>query len=276
MNVMKKVGMWMGCSVVATLLVGGAMAEERFDKIARDFAQPPDAARPWVYWWWLNGCVTKDGIARDLDHMKSKGIGGALVFHAGEGETPWRTEFMSEAWRDLFKFAVTEADRRGIVIGLNLCAGWNAGGPWVKPEEAAQTLGFKLAEARGGKTMTLTIPAPKPERSAAVASVPTAENGGYYRDIAVLAWRITRDVKVKATVCRKDTFVDLTDRLQGDRLTWDAPAGDWVVVRFGHYVGRRAQTKCTGGGVYLEIDPLRSDVMDRHFAATAGILIKDV
>ncbi len=284
---MRKVGMWMGCSVAAALLVGGVRAEERFDQLARDFAQPPDTARPWVYWWWLNGCVTKDGIARDLDQMKSQGISGALVFHAGEGETPWRTEFMSEAWRELFKFAVREAARRGIVIGLNLCAGWNAGGPWVKPEEAVQTLGFKLAEARGGKTLILTIPAPKPKASADVASqlrrdagvttrVPAPENGGYYRDIAVLAWQMTRDEKAKTTVCRQDTLVDLTDRLQGDQVTWDAPAGDWVVVRFGHYVGRRAHTKCTGGGVYLEIDPLRADVMDRHFAATAGVLIEDV
>lgn len=276
MNVMNQVGMWMVCSAVAVLLAGGAMADERFNAIERDFAQPPDAAKPWVYWWWLNGCVTKNGIARDLDHMKNKGIGGALVFHAGKGETPWRTEFMSKAWRDLFKFAVEEAARRKIVIGLNLCAGWNAGGPWVAPEEAARTLRFNSVETHGGKTTPLSIPAPKPKRHAAVAGAPTANNGDSYRDIAVLAWRVTRDSNGKTTVCRKDTFVDLTDRMRGDRLTWDVPAGDWVVVRFGHDVGRRAQTKYTGDGAYLEIDPLRADAMDRHFEATAGVLIKDV
>ena len=257
------------------------------DPLAREFANPPASAQPWVYWWWLNGCVTKDGIVRDLDHMKSQGINGALVFHAGEGETPWRTEFMSEAWRDLFKFAVTEAAQRGIVIGLNLCSGWNAGGPWVKPEEAVQTLGFKVVEAAGGKVVALTIPAPKPvkkddlaarlRRDAGVtAAVPTADDGGYYRDIATMAWRVTKNAKNKTAVCRKDTFVDLSDRMQGDQLTWQAPAGDWVIVRFGHFVGPRAYIKCTGGGVYLEIDPLRADTMDRHFAATAGVLIEEV
>jgi len=219
--------------------------------------------------------------------MKRQGIGGALVFHAGEGETPWRTEFMSAAWRDHFKFAVTEAARRKIVIGLNLCAGWNAGGPWVQPEEAVQTLGFKVVQAAGGKRLNLTLPAPKPlkkddlaaklRRDAGVtAAVPTADDGGYYRDIATLAWRVAKHAQDKAAVCQKDTFVDVTDRLQGDQLVWEAPAGEWVIVRFGHYVGPRAHIKCTGGGVYLEIDPLRADAMDRHFAATAGVVIRDV
>ena len=82
-------------------------------EIEESFRRPPDAAKVWVYWWWLNGCVTRDGIVRDLDHMKNQGISGALIFHAGEGETPWRTEFMSPDWRELFKFTVTEAARRG-------------------------------------------------------------------------------------------------------------------------------------------------------------------
>jgi hypothetical protein len=109
---MKNFGLWLGWSVATALLVGGARAGERFDTLARDFAQPPESARAWCYWWWLNGCVTRDGIVRDLDHMKAKGISGALVFHAGEGETPFQIEFMSPKWRELFKFAVAEAARQ--------------------------------------------------------------------------------------------------------------------------------------------------------------------
>jgi len=268
-------------------LAMSVMADDGQVELERDFISPPASARPWCYWWWLNGCVTRDGIVRDLDHMKAKGIGGALVFHAGEGETPFQIEFMSPQWRELFKYAIKEASQRGIVIGLNLCAGWNAGGPWVKPEEAAQTLGFRLVETRGGKTVTLTIPATKPAKIVDVAGhirreagvtnrVPTAQNVEYYRDIAVLAWQITRSEKAKPLVCRKDTFVDLTALMQGSQLGWDAPTGNWVIVRFGHYVGSRAHIKCTGGGVYLEIDPLRADAMDRHFKATVGVVIEDV
>ena len=256
-------------------------------EIEESFRRPPDAAKVWVYWWWLNGCVTRDGIVRDLDHMKNQGISGALIFHAGEGETPWRTEFMSPDWRELFKFTVTEAARRGIVITLNLCAGWNLGGPWVKAEDAVQTLGFKSMKVRGGATKSLNIPAPMPAKvddiggklrreAGATTPLPALDFQGYYRDVAVLAWQFGSAGKEQRAVCRLDTFVDLTDRRRGDQLAWEVPTGDWIVVRFGHYVGSRAFTKCTGGGVAFEIDPLRPDVMDRHFAATAGVLVQDV
>ena len=51
------------------------------------FRDPPDEAKPRVYWWWLNGLVTRDAITRDLEAMREKGIGGALLFDAhGGGE----------------------------------------------------------------------------------------------------------------------------------------------------------------------------------------------
>jgi hypothetical protein len=36
------------------------------------FANPPLSARPGVFWDWLNGNITKEGITRDLEAMKSK------------------------------------------------------------------------------------------------------------------------------------------------------------------------------------------------------------
>ena len=39
-----------------------------------EFQKPPDEARPWVYWFWLNGNITKEGITADLEAMKRVGI----------------------------------------------------------------------------------------------------------------------------------------------------------------------------------------------------------
>jgi hypothetical protein len=135
-----------GLFLVAAVLTASGPAE---DRLAAEFAAPPDSAKPWVYWWWLNGYVTKDGMVRDLDTMKRLGISGALVFHAGSGPTPKQTDFMSRPWRDLFRFAVEEAGKRRIEIGLNICAGWNAGGPWVRPENAAKTLVHAMTRMSG-------------------------------------------------------------------------------------------------------------------------------
>ena len=78
------------------------------DRLADGFRNPPASARPWVYWWWLDAGVSKDGISRDLEAMKRQGIAAALLFDAGEGgpRAPKGPHFMSPAWRELFRFAV--------------------------------------------------------------------------------------------------------------------------------------------------------------------------
>ena len=117
---------------------------------ASDFLNPPDPYKTWVYWWWLKGWIDEEGIRADLDHMKNMGISGALVFNAGpsNNHTPFSTEFMSPRWRQLFRYAVEQAALRNIEIGLNMCDGWNAGGPWITQEYAMST-GHKI-KASGG------------------------------------------------------------------------------------------------------------------------------
>ena len=41
-----------------------------------DFADPPDAAKPWVYYLWQNGLADRETITADLEAMKSLGFGG--------------------------------------------------------------------------------------------------------------------------------------------------------------------------------------------------------
>ena len=47
------------------------------------WTKPPQEARLWAYWWWLNGNVDKAAITRDLEEMKAKGFGGALLCDGG-------------------------------------------------------------------------------------------------------------------------------------------------------------------------------------------------
>ena len=149
---------------------------ERGGGLEEEFASPPPSARPWVYWWWLNGAASKEGITRDFEEMRKQGIGGALLFDAGEAgpEAPRGPKFMSAAWRELYKHAVREAGRCGIVLGVNLCSGWNAGGPWVTHEHAAKKLVSAQAVVKGPGRVSVELPAP-----------PAVQ--GFYRDIAVLA-----------------------------------------------------------------------------------------
>jgi hypothetical protein len=47
--------------------------------IEKSFLNPPSSARPWVFWYWMHGAVSKEGITADLEAMKEVGIGGAYL-----------------------------------------------------------------------------------------------------------------------------------------------------------------------------------------------------
>ena len=134
--------------------------------LAQGFARPPASAKPWAYWWWLDSNASREGITRDLEEMQRQGIAGVLIFDAGMGGplAPDGPVFMSEAWRELFKFAVHEAERLRLEVSINLCSGWNAGGTWVKPEHAAQKLTWSQIRVRGPAEVAQALPQPPTAR----------------------------------------------------------------------------------------------------------------
>jgi hypothetical protein len=61
------------------------------------FLNPPASARPRVWWHWMNGNISKEGIKLDLEWMHRVGIAGfqnfdAALIHAAGGESSgWHT-----------------------------------------------------------------------------------------------------------------------------------------------------------------------------------------
>jgi len=68
--------------LLAACLAGPALAA---DDLAQGFANPPAAARPWVYWFPLSGNLTKEGITADFEAMARVGIGGVLYMEVDQG-----------------------------------------------------------------------------------------------------------------------------------------------------------------------------------------------
>jgi hypothetical protein len=186
---------------VGTLGAGVAEALPTGDALAEGFRMPPDSAKPWCYWWWLDSNATKEGITCDLEEMKRQGIAGALVFDAGRGTdlvgndfsprirggddfdpvhgtgSPIGPLFMGQEWRELFKYAVKEANRLGIHLSFNIVSGWYCGGSWVTPEHALHRLTWSKTTVCGPTTFSRELPQP-----------PTTD--GYYKEAAVLAFPI--------------------------------------------------------------------------------------
>ncbi|MEI6642783.1 MAG: glycosyl hydrolase [Novosphingobium sp.] len=148
------------CLLGALLLTGTALAplqaqQAAADPLAEAFRDPPASARPRVWWHWMNGNVTEEGIKLDLEWMKRIGIGGAQTFDA-QLQTPQvvdkRLVYMTPEWKHAFRTAAETADRLGLELAIAASPGWSeSGGPWVKPEDGMKKLVWSETRIPGGK-----------------------------------------------------------------------------------------------------------------------------
>ena len=153
------------------------------------FRTPPPSARPQVWWHWMNGNVTKAGITADLEAMAEIGIGGAHIFDVSIGIPKGPVDFNSPAWLDCVRWAAHEAKRLGIELGLSNCSGFSSsGGPWVTPEDSMKKLVWTEASVEVGSGGV---------GSGGVVLPPFAETNGFYRDVAAVAFRAPRAVRLK-------------------------------------------------------------------------------
>ncbi len=186
--------------LASTILAAPAAA----DDLADGFRNPPQSARPRVWWHWMNGNVTKDGIDKDLDWMARMGIGGVQNFDASL-MTPQivkeRLVYMTDGWKDAFRHAVRTADAKGLEFAIAASPGWSeTGGPWVKPQDAMKKLVWSETDLRGGQRLKRVLPAPPaitgPFQSAKFSDplAGGADAGSslpaYYADARVLAYPV--------------------------------------------------------------------------------------
>ncbi len=139
-------------------------ASSATDPLAANFANPPAAAHPRVWWHWMNGNITKEGISQDIDWMHRVGIAGFQNFDAALN-TPkvvdQRLIYMQPGWQEAFRFAIEKGDSYGFEMAVAGSPGWSeTGGPWVKPEQAMKKVVWSQTTVQGGKPFTGTLPPP--------------------------------------------------------------------------------------------------------------------
>lgn len=146
------------------LSTGNAFAIMAGNDMRQLFVNPPDSARPGCYWWWFNGLVSKEGLTRDLEEFRDKGIGNVLLVNSAGGlggvQMPLGAKFLSDEWKELFKHAIREAKRLNIDVGVNLCSGWAMGGPWITPEVAGRWVLQSEITVVGPQKFSAALPLP--------------------------------------------------------------------------------------------------------------------
>ena len=133
------------------------------DPLLQGFANPPATARPRVWWHWMNGNVTKDGIAKDLDWLQQIGVAGVQNFDANLATpqiVPERLVYMTPPWKDAFRFAVEHAEAKGLEFAIAASPGWSeTGGPWVPPADGLKKIVWSEQFAQGGVRFAGRLPA---------------------------------------------------------------------------------------------------------------------
>jgi hypothetical protein len=194
----------LAASAVALLLATPSAPAQQTasDPLRAGFENPPNSARPRVWWHWLNGNITRDGIQLDLEWMHRVGLGGFQNFDAALG-TPQvvdkRLPYMTPEWKSTFLYATQLADKLGLEEAIAGSPGWSeTGGPWVKPNEAMKKYVWSEIEVEGGKPFSGTLPHP-PSNTGAFQNMGNHDlpsegdpikGLSYYADSAVIAYRL--------------------------------------------------------------------------------------
>lgn len=268
---------WKSAAVLALSATTWAGAAEPVSLDQR-FRNVPDADRPWVYWWWVNGNVDEKTITRDLDAMKQAGIGGLLMFDARGyhddhiGPVPVKMEFMSEEWRKMLKLAIEKAGTLGLEVSVNLssCAG-ALKGPWAVGDDVPKKLVWTATEVKGPK---FSFELKKPE-------------GKRFWDIGVIGVRHD-DAPAKLSNTWQEVapkpgsqpvvteVVDLTSRVDKQaKLTMDVPKGRWTLLRFGYMTMDGDPAHAGQLVTEHDVDVLDPEAVERHFNRMAKPILED-
>lgn len=282
MQLEKIIGLGLLTAGVWGVLPHLAVAEPSRDQLQREFLAPPESAKPWVWWHWMNGNVTEEGIKLDLEWMHRVGVGGLQTFDASLGTSKVVEHglvYMTPPWNEAFRYAVTLADQLGLEFAIAGHPGMSeSGGPWVPASQSMKKLVWSETRVNGGAPFTGKLPQP-PDVVGPFQNVPVDWTnpilGGppvervpnLYQDVAVIAYRLP--AKDDSLGDLKPVVTSSAGAIDAD-LLWDGdytkavclPFGvrgepAWIQLDFGHpKIAQSLSLALQGrGDVRLFVDP---------------------
>jgi hypothetical protein len=180
-----------------------------------NFKIPPQNTKPWVYWYWLNNHISKEGITKDLEAMANIGIGAAFIGNIYLDDVPeGKVPVLSQEWKELTQHAIREGGRLGVDIGLFNSPGWSqSGGPWNKESNSMRYLTSSKIQIIGGQKIKIKLPKPTADfDDVSVLVFPASKGQTFDKD----TFKITSDTEL----------VNLNNLIDGEAATTvDLPEG---------------------------------------------------
>lgn len=228
-----------------------------------------DEAKPWTFWNWKYGSVSRPGIHADLTGMKNVGMGGIWLMPVREAGERLESQdgvaqLSPEFWK-MMDYSFQLADSLDFDMGIHVLPG----NPLVLPAESMQKVVWTDTIVKGGKKIEgLQMWQPESYKDGKMQSA--GSEGGYYQDIAAFAirfkgktgpaWRNATDSAARSEAVPMTDVLPL--KMEGGMvmgvmvngiLQNKLPKGSWCLLRMGHT--STGQTHATDGkGMGLEVD----------------------
>lgn len=180
-------------------------------KLESEFLSPPESVQTSVYWYWMCGNISKEGVIKDLEEMKRVGINRAFIGHNyfDPYEGGRNVRLMSDEWWDILHTALKKAAELNIEIGLFNSPGWTqAGGPWIKPSESMRYLTHSDLTVKGPQKVVVKLEKPKAD----------------FQDVKVIAYPSSASKQMvlnlsNAQISISPTLKQVEKMFDGDRLS---------------------------------------------------------
>ncbi len=283
--------------------LGGAAAQTTATSssaLTAGFENPPNGARPRVWWHWMNGNISEQGIKLDLDWMHRSGLGGVTIFEGAINTpqvVPQRLIYMTPEWKQAFKYAVTTAHGLGLEVAIASSPGWSeTGGPWVPAAQGMKKLVWSATRVRGGEPFSGKLAHP-PQVDGTFQNYQTPGRRGpdgqivvppeYYGDVAVMAYKIPANDVPQADlhphITSSSGAVHARALSDGDvntvalSLPGGAPGSEsWVQFDYGHPQTIRAVTLASLSEMISVFNHLDGSVPPRIEASDDGVHFRKI
>ena len=224
------------CCVSIFILTMEVSAQAQLKSI---FLSPTDDAKPRAYWLWGQGNYDYTQIAKDLKAYKEMGYGGLDIFDLGIADpyniVPSGPAYMSDEQLDGVVYALSEAKKLGLKMGMSVSNGWNAGGDWTTHDEMSMNMLFSKDTVQGplkiSKIKFPDIPTFFTKLFGKFKLYPLIGKDGfpeYYENVSLVAYPLADNGLIASLdkVIRFDT-----KKIKGNTVDIELPAGKWVLLR---------------------------------------------
>jgi hypothetical protein len=200
-----------------------------------------------------------------LEQIREKGHGGVEI------QIPWKMyakgniSYLSDEWLEMVRFAIRKAAALDLEVAMTFGPGWSFGGFWVPPGERSRVLTQAWVDCGGPGIFDEEVPEFRPTEGLTLGGLRLldktfrSEAPDENQIVAVVAGRMEGE-RLEAA-----SLIDLTERVEGNRLRWQVPDGRWRVMGFRlKYTGQVCQTTDNFECEQWVIDHLSKDAVTNY------------